>query len=108
LPYHLVTNLPITASNSAQLTSDFFFTGGTFSNQRVLLGWMYVQNTQTIDALLSSYFPNGGAPTAPIWSPYDYDSIWTVTLDASGNLTADFTKCEGISSASLPVAAPHF
>jgi len=108
LPYHLVSSFAGMASNSAQLTSNFFFTGGKFSNQKVLLGWAYVQSTQTIDALLSSYFPAGSAPTAPIWSPFDYDSIWTMTFDAKGNLTADFTKCEGINSATLPAAAPQF
>ena len=108
LPYHLVSSFQITASNSAQLTSNFFFTGGTFSNQKVLLGWAYVQNTQTIDTLLASYFPNGGAPTAPVWASSDYDSLWTVTLDANGNLTADFSQCEGIDSTALPAAAPLF
>jgi len=74
----------------------------------VLLGWSYAQIVQTIQALLQSYFPNGGVPTAPDWSSTDYDSIWTVTLDAQGNLTADFTKCEGIDSAALPAAPPQF
>jgi hypothetical protein len=38
----------------------------------------------------------------------DYDSLWTLTLDPNGNLTADFTKCEGINSATLPATAPQF
>ena len=108
LPFYLVSNFQITAANAPQLTSDFFFTGGTFSNQKVLLGWTYTENTLMIDALLASYFPNGGAPTAPVWQASDYDSIWTVTLDANGNLTADFSKCEGIESSALPAAAPQF
>jgi len=61
-----------------------------------------------VNALISSYFPNGGAPTAPDWAGSDYDTIWTVTIDAQGNLTADFTKCEGIKSAALPVTCPQF
>jgi hypothetical protein len=47
-------------------------------------------------------------PTAPVWAPTDYDSLWTLILDAQGNLTADFTQCEGIDSAALPAAAPQF
>ncbi len=108
LPYRLVSSFALSDPNQAQLTSDFFFTGGRFSNHKALLGWMYVQNTQTINALLASYFPNGGAPTAPNWSPLDYDSLWVVTLDGDGNLTADFSQCEGINSADLPAQPPEF
>jgi hypothetical protein len=87
----------------------FFTTKGTLSNQKVLVGWSYVQIGQTIQALFQSYYPNGGlVPTAPAWAATDYDSIWTVTLDAQGNLTADFTQCEGIDSAALPAAPPQF
>lgn len=66
------------------------------------------QSTQAIDALLASYFPNGAAPTAPVWAASDYDSLWIVRLDASGNLTADFSQCQGINSATLPVEPPQF
>src|ERR1019366_1951889 len=81
LPYHLVASFELSDPNAAQLTSNFFFTGGTFSDQKVLLGWSYVQIGQTMNAPFSSYFPNGGGPTAPAWSPTDYDTVWTVTLD---------------------------
>lgn len=108
LPYHLVTSFQLTDSNVAVETSNFFFTNGTFSNQKILLGWSYVQIDSTVNALLASYFPNGGSPSAPVWSSTDYDSLWTLTLDAHGNLTADFTQCEGINSAALPAAAPQF
>ena len=110
LPYHLVSTFELSDPNSAQLTSDLFFTTkGTLSNQKVLVGWSYVQIGQTIQALFQSYYPNGGlVPTAPAWAATDYDSIWTVTLDAQGNLTADFTQCEGIDSAALPAAPPQF
>ncbi|GFO55912.1 hypothetical protein GMSM_29190 [Geomonas sp. Red276] len=108
LPYNLLSSIMSSASNSPQLTSTFFFTGGTFSNHKLLLGWTYTQAPQLVNALISSYFPNGGAPTAPAWSPYDYDSLWVITIDAIGNLTADFTQCEGINSATLPVSPPLF
>ena len=42
------------------------------------------------------------------WPSEDYDTIWTVTLDAKGNLTLDNDLCEGIDSASLPATAPLF
>jgi hypothetical protein len=61
-----------------------------------------------VDALIASYYPNGGAPTAPDWASDDYDSIWTVTLDANGNLTVNNDLCEGIVSASLPATCPAF
>ena len=108
LPYHLVSSFELSDTNAAQQTSEFFFNGGTFSNQKVLLGWSYAQIVTTVQALLASYFPNDVAPTAPPWSATDYDSIWTVTLDAQGNLTADFTKCEGIESPAPSSAPPQF
>ena len=107
LPYNLVTSFLISDANSPQLTSDFFFKGGKFSNQSVLLGWQYVQIAQIINALLASY-NYSGTPPVPDWSPTDYDSIWTVTLDAKGNLTVDNALCEGIDSAALPDTAPQF
>ena len=108
LPYHLVTGFELSDPNAAQLTSNFFFIGGLFSNQKVLLGWSYVQIAQTVTALFSSYFPHGGGPTPPAWSPTDYDTVWTVTLDANSNLTVDYSQCEGINSATLPATAPQF
>jgi hypothetical protein len=48
------------------------------------------------------------AKTAPAWPENDYDSIWTVKLDGSGNLTIDNAICEGINSAALPATAPQF
>ena len=108
LPYHLVAGFEFSDPNAAQLTSNFFFIGGAFSNQKVLLGWSYLQIAQTVNALFSSYFPHGGGPSAPAWSPTDYDTVWTVTLDDNGNVTADFTKCEGINSTALPATAPPF
>jgi hypothetical protein len=108
LPYNLLSAFEASASNAPQLSSNFFFTGGNFSNHKLLLGWTYTQAPQLVDALISSYFPNGGAPTAPAWSPFDYDSLWVITIDAQGNLTADFSQCEGIKSSALPATPPMF
>ncbi len=108
LPYYLVSDLEIFAGDSPQLTSDLFFFNPKFSNQTVLLAWEHNHFPPIIDALLSSYFPQGGGPTAPAWPSDDYDTIWTVTLDAKGNVTVNNALCEGIDSAKLPVTAPQF
>jgi hypothetical protein len=109
LPYHLMTTVNWTATNPGPDTSTFFFMHGQFTNHKVLFGYAYVQIDQTINALLASYFPgSNNPPTAPVWSPYDYDSLWILTLDAKGNLTADFSQCQGISSSSLPATPPSY
>ncbi len=109
LPYDLAASFDVTDSNSA---SNFFFTdltGGKFSNQTVLLAWSYQYIAPTVNALISTYFqPNPSPTAAPDWPPDDYDTIWTVTLDAEGNLTVNNAKCEGIESAKLPAKCPHF
>jgi len=116
LPYDLAAGFEISDCNSA---SDFFFTdlkGANFSNQTMLLGWAYVQIPQMVNSLIESYFPSAcqpvappcGQPVAPPWPGNDYDTIWTVTLDAEGNLTVDNAMCEGINSAALPATCPQF
>jgi hypothetical protein len=108
LPYYLVSSFYIGDVNVAQLASDFFFTGGKFSNQTVLLAWESTRIKPLINALLESY---GGSnlPILPVkWPGLDYDTIWTITLDAQGNLSVDNDLCEGIDSAALPEAAPQF
>ncbi len=119
LPYYLAAGLNFGTSGDpldqtvAQNTSNFFFTGGRFSNQTVLVAWESGHIRPFINALIKSYgsnlplldttsLPNGG------WPPADYDTIWTVKLDAQGNLTVHNALCEGIDSASLPVMAPFF
>ena len=106
LPYNLVASFLISDQNAPQQTSDFFFTGGTFSNQNVLLAWSYQYIQPTVNALLASYHGNG--PQAPAWPDTDYDSMWTVTLDAVGNVTVNNALCEGINSATLPATPPQF
>ncbi len=108
LPYYLVAGLEIFDTNLPQLTSDFFFKGGKFSNQTVLLAWEHAHFPPIIDALISTHFPTYVGPKAPAWPSSDYDTIWTVRLDDKGNLTVDNALCEGIDSAKLPVKAPHF
>ncbi len=108
LPYNLAANFEIFSSNGPVAASNFFFKGGRFSNQKVLLAWEHNNIPDTVNALIASYFPSGGAPVAPGWPSGDYDSIWTVTLDGHGNLAVNNASCEGIESSALPATAPQF
>lgn len=106
LPYHLVSNFSIMASNQAELANNFFFTGDTFSNQSILIAWESTRIKPIINELLKSYGAN--ELLDPAWPVTDYDTIWTVTIDASGNLTVENELCEGIDSDKLPEQAPQF
>jgi hypothetical protein len=108
LPYNLATSFSLMAQNPPQLAtqaSDFFFTGGKFSNETLLVGWEHDHIPPTVNALLSTYH---GGVTVPEWPSNDYDTVWTVTLDAYGNVSVDNVTCEGISSNDLPPTAPEF
>jgi len=130
LPYNLAASFILSSANeaeaqqSAQESSDFFFgthftsgkiTPARLSNQTVLLGWSYQFIAPMVNELISSYFPPGTCsqvpspcPQAPAWPSTDYDTIWTVKLDADGNLTVNNMKCEGIDSTKLPATCPQF
>ncbi len=122
LPYDLAASFNLSDENAAQKSSDFFFgthltnvTGPGLSNQTVLLGWSYQFIAPMVNALISTYFPPNTCsqvpspcPQAPAWPSTDYDTIWTVKLDAEGNLTVNNMKCEGIDSANLPATCPQF
>ena len=97
------------AQNPPQLAtqaSDFFFNGGKFSNQTVLVDWEHDHIPSTVNALLASY--HGNVQPVPDWPDDDYDTIWTVKLDAHGNVTVNNAMCEGIKSAALPATPPEF
>ena len=109
LPYDLVAGFVISAPNADLLSSNFFFTGQNLSGQTVLLAWSYQFIQPMINQLVMSYFPPGATPPpVPDWPDNDYDTIWTVTLDAQGNLSVDNSMCEGIDSAKLPATCPQF
>lgn len=118
LPYAIANNLPYNLAASffigqatdpavAKATNDFFLTGGSFSNQTILLAWEHNHFPPIVTDLLQRY---GGTEAIPslTWPQSDYDTIWTIKLDAAGNLTVNNTLCEGIDSASLPEEAPEF
>jgi hypothetical protein len=106
-PYNLAASVAVFSENGqfAPLASNYFFTGGTFSNLTLLVAWEHDHIPPAINALLATY--NVG-PLAPNWPDTDYDTIWTVTLDGVGNLTVNNALCEGINSALLPAKAPQF
>ena len=117
-PYAIANNLPLNLAASVPVfseippapatdASDYFFTGGTFSNQTILVGWEHDHIPTTVNALLTSYHAND-QQLAPKWPDTDYDTIWTVKLDAVGNVTVNNGMCEGINSATLPKTPPQF
>jgi hypothetical protein len=106
LPFYLVSDLEIFDPTSPQTTSAYFFFGGRFSNRTILLAWEHNHFPPIVNALLAAY--GGSGQTAPAWPSADYDTIWRVTLDGSGNVTVDNVLCEGIDSARLPATAPLF
>jgi hypothetical protein len=112
LPYYLVSGFYIGSAADpavAAATINFFFTGGTLSNKTILVAWEHEHYPPLITALLQSYNVQIGVQTPAIsWPQTDYDTIWRVRFDASGNVTVDNALCEGIDSASLPATAPQF
>jgi len=116
LPYHLAAKLSLgtpynpTQSDVAENTRDFFFTDGTFSNKTVLVAWESGHIKPFLNELIKSYGIPADSPLLldVAWPSADYDTIWTVTLDAQGDLTIDNELCEGIDSTNLPATAPKF
>jgi hypothetical protein len=121
LPFYLVSSFSLMDVNFADLVAspsvikanDYFFTGGSFSGKKILLAWEHDHFPPTLNELLKRYFPNGGQPSIVnnFWPGADYDTVWTVKLDAQGNLTADNSLCEGIDSTILQSdfsTAPQF
>jgi hypothetical protein len=125
LPLHLVTSFSLmdvydngqtvssqnlSTTPSVTNATNYFFIGGNYSNKKILLAWEHDHLPPTLNDLFSRYFPKGGAPllASTPWPDIDYDTVWTVKLDAQGNLTADKALCEGIDSSKLPLTAPLF
>ena len=109
LPYNLAASFELGAQNPPELAteaSNFFFFGGQFTKQSVLVGWEHDHIAPTVNALLAAYH-SGQPPLAP-WPSDDYDTVWTVKLDAHGNVSVDNLTCEGINSAALPATPPQF
>jgi hypothetical protein len=111
LPFNLAASVPVFSQIPPQPSTDasiYFFNGGTFSNQTILVGWEHDHIPPTVNALLTSYNAGPLAKPSDEWPDTDYDTIWTVKLDAVGNLTVNNGMCEGISSTALPDTPPQF
>lgn len=108
LPYRLVSTFLLMKPGQAQLASNFFFTEGTFTGQSVLLAWESTRIKPIINKLLKSYGASGANLLDENWPVTDYNTIWTVTIDANRNLTVENALCEGIDSEKLPEQAPKF
>ena len=124
LPFYLVSSfslmdvyvnraVDIANSPSVSNATNYFFLGGSFSGKKVLLAWEHDHIPPTLNDLFSRYFLNGGAPvfSNTFWPFSDFDTVWTIKLDAQGNLTADNALCEGIDSTILQAnfsTAPQF
>jgi hypothetical protein len=109
LPFNLAASFDMSDQNPPQLStiaSNFFFNGGQFSNQTLLVAWEHDHIPPTVNALLASY--HSKVQPVPNWPDNDYDTIWTVKLDAYGNLAVNNAMCEGIDSAALPPTPPQF
>lgn len=114
LPYTLVSSFLLTDTNGPQEASDYFFQGSQFDNQTILVAWEHSNIPQILGKLLASYGnvvstpPLSTLPSPLAWNALDYDSIWAITIDANGNLSANNSLCEGIDSNNLPQTAPLF
>ena len=107
LPYSLVSTFLLTDKNGPQEASKYFFQDGQFTDKTILVAWEHTNIPQILSALLAGYGSVSSHPPLA-WDAYDYDSIWTVTIDGSGNLSANNNLCEGIDSDNLPATVPQF
>ncbi len=108
LPFNLISTIDLFSGGAAGELVQFFFFGGRFSGTTTLLAWEHDSIPPIIKALLMEYFTPANVPAIPTWPDADYDTIWTVTLDAAGNLTVDNARREGIDSSKLPATAPTY
>ncbi|HTV82491.1 MAG TPA: hypothetical protein VME18_07560 [Acidobacteriaceae bacterium] len=96
------------SSGGPASAANFFFAGGSFSSQKVLVAWEHNNIVTAVNALIASYFPLGGTPVAPGWPTGNYDTVWIFALDGQGNLTLNNATCECTESSALPPPAPQF
>ena len=94
--------------NNYESMATFFFQGGQFNDQTVLVSWEHATISNMVNYLIGTiYNQPQAALLIPVWEGNDYDTVWKLELSRDGQLTFSNT-CEGISSASLPLACPAF
>ena len=67
LPFNLAASVAVFTQNAPQLStlaSDYFFSGGKFSNQTILAAWEHDHIPPTVNALLAAY---ASGQTVPNW-----------------------------------------
>lgn len=78
------------------------------SNSQILVAWEHDHIVKAVQYVLRTlYHDPKAAEQLPAWSFQDYDSIWKISTDKSGNLTFS-NDCEGIDSNALPSTCPAF
>lgn len=80
----------------------------SFNNATTLVSWEHGNIEAAIRYLIKTlYNDDASSKKVPTWSGSDYDTVWKLQTDGSGNLIFSNT-CEGIASAVLPSACPAF
>ena len=112
LPYNLAAGFEMRSQNAPQLCPRQAISSLPAADSAVRKFWSRWEHEHippTVNALLASYYPNGGGISAPtVWPDTDYDTVWTVTIDANGNVTVDDRIFEGLDSKLMPKTAPAF
>lgn len=113
-PYAIANNLPFYVVygsywSEVGATIKQLFYDSSLSGKTVLVAWEHGRIEMITETFLQdSTFFQTPSPSYPTWASDDYDSIWTFTLDADGNLNVKNNLCEGINSLDLPIQAPQF
>lgn len=93
---------------AALFTQNSPFSQPKYQNAKTLVAWEHVHIKKAVDYLLGTLYQNPKAVAdLPEWNYTDYDSIWTISIDATGNLQFS-NSCEGLHSELLPSTCPAF
>lgn len=78
------------------------------SGSVILVGWEHGNIEKAVKYLVKvMYGDPSAAKQVPDWSFHDYDTVWELSTDESGNLTFR-NSCERIRTATLPSTCPSF
>lgn len=86
----------------------YFFQNNQFNNQTIVISWEHKLMGEMVNYLLGTIYGNSAAAAqVPNWAGEDYDTVWKIQVNSSGQITFSNT-CEGIATASLPLSCPTF